>query len=232
MGGGALNALGLALSASLIVAATACPGPVLASGRAQTFNVPAQPLGSALRELARQGRVQILFQADRLRGLDSRPVQGRFEVVRAFNLALADGDFEVRKVDERTLVVLARPNRPSGRTPAAVPETPTAELTPVVVTASPLQIEKGMLSIEAELAEMGAVDRLSRLDMERESAQNLSEALGGLAGMTVINTGRSFIGGVDSASRGEGLYAAYRGLNAEYNLTLIKIGRASCRERV
>lgn len=220
MGGGALNALRVALGASIAVVTIACPQQALASGRERTFNVPAQPLDAALRELARQGRVQILFQADRVRGRDSRPVRGRLEVRRAFNLALADAGFEVRRVDDRTLVVLALPDRGDDRV-SPPPPMPAAELTPVVVVASPLEIVQGSRTFDAEMAEIAAVDRLTRLDMERESAQNLSEALGGLAGMTVVSTGRSFIGGVDSASRGEGLYAAYRGLNAEYNLTMI-----------
>ena len=221
MGGGALNALLVGLSASVVISVTVSPGEALASGRGSAFNVPAQPLDSALRELARQGRVQILFQADRVQGRYSRPVHGRFEVRRAFNRALADAGFEVRRVDERTLVVLAIPVPQTG-TSAAQPQAVRApELTAVLVVAPRLEIAQGRRTFNAEMTEITAVDHLSRLDMERESAQNLSEALGGLAGMTVINTGRSFIGGVDSASRGEGLYAAYRGLNAEYNLTMI-----------
>lgn len=223
MGGGALNALLIGLSASVVISVTVSPGEALASGRGAAFNVPAQPLDEALRELARQGRVQILFQADRVQGRYSRPVHGRFEVRQAFNRALAESSFEVRRVDARTLVVLAVSVPPSGTSVPQQPQPPprAPELTTVLVVAPRLEIAQGRRTFDAEMSEITAVDHLSRLDMGQESAQNLSEALGGLAGMTVINTGRSFIGGVDSASRGEGLYAAYRGLNAEYNLTMI-----------
>jgi len=221
MGGGALNALLVGLSASVVISVTVPPGEVWASGRGTAFNVPAQPLDAALRELARQGRVQILFQAERVQGRMSRPVQGRYEVRRAFNLALSDAGFEVRRVDERTLVVLAEPVSYTARAGPGPQRATTPELTSVLVVAPRLGIDQGSRAFDAEMSELTAVHRLSRADMDRESAQNLSEALGGLPGMTVINSGRSFIGGVDSASRGEGLYAAYRGLNAEYNLSMI-----------
>ncbi|KSB90437.1 hypothetical protein AS593_13220 [Caulobacter vibrioides] len=200
--------------------ATAFPSSAaLAAGAVQSFDVPGQPLASALRDLARQGRVQVLFSAESLEGRRSRSVVGRIEVRGAFDLALSETGFEARRVDERTFVIVARPRPQQSAKP--VSELPPAELTPVLVTSARWRTDEVERRIATDLAELAPVRRLTRDDMERGAAQNLSEALGDLPGMTVINTGRSFIGGIDSASRGEGLYAAYRGLNAEYNLSMI-----------
>lgn len=202
---------------AVAMAVAILPSPVCAAGQSAVFDVPAQPLASALRALARQGRVQILFPAEQLEGRRSRAVVGRLETTRAFDLALADTGFAARRVDGRTFVIVARPRSlPPGPVFA-----PTTELEPIQVWGrrpEPGEIERRLAN---DLDAPTSVRSLSREDMERGGAQNLSEALGDLPGMTVINTGRSFIGGIDSASRGEGLYAAYRGLNAEYNLTMI-----------
>jgi TonB-dependent receptor len=200
-----------------VAMAAVLPSTASAAGRVPVFDVPAQPMASALRELARQGRVQILFPAERLEGRRSRAVIGRIEVTRAFDLALADAGFEVRRVDARTFVIVARPRQ----TLAAPASPPAAELEPILVVAGRLDLDGVERRLASDLEGPAAVRSLSREDMARGSAQNLSEALGDLPGMTVINTGRSFIGGIDSASRGEGLYSAYRGLNAEYNLSMI-----------
>ncbi|WP_184720428.1 TonB-dependent receptor [Caulobacter sp.] len=219
MGGGGRHAFLLSVG----VVAIALPGCVLAADRAQTFDVPAQPLASALRELARQGRVQVLFSAQDLQGRRSRAVAGRLAVWRAFDTALAEAGFEARRVDSRTFVIAAQPMvRPSlALSPRPVPWTPVTPVEPLLVLSPRADVDPVVQRLAVDLAELAPVRRLTRDDMERGAAQNVSEALGDLPGMTVINTGRSFIGGIDSASRGEGLYAAYRGLNAEYNLTMI-----------
>ncbi|MEI5688380.1 TonB-dependent receptor [Sphingomonas kyungheensis] len=62
---------------------------------------------------------------------------------------------------------------------------------------------------------------LSEEDLRHTAVHNVAEALGLLPGVNVVNTGSSFIGGVDGASRGEGMYVAIRGLNSEYNVNLI-----------
>lgn len=202
--------------------AAIAPSAARAGDRIPTFDVPAQPLASALRELARQSRVQVLFSAKDMEGRRSRAVAGRIEVWRAFDMALADADFEARRVDGRTFVIAAQARPRLSHRMAPDPEPfSTAELAPLLVLGARSDVDTVTRRMAIDMAELAPVRRLTRDDMERGGAQNLSEALGDLPGMTVINTGRSFIGGIDSASRGEGLYAGYRGLNAEYNLTMI-----------
>ena len=198
------------------------PSAVRAADRIPVFDVPAQPLAGALRELARQSRVQVLFSAKDMEGRRSRAVGGRMAVWRAFDIALADAGFEARRVDGRTFVIA-----PSQASPAPpilarlAPQIPVTPLEPLLVMGPRADADPVLRRLAIDQAELTPMRRLTREDMERGGAQNLSEALGDLPGMTVINTGRSFIGGIDSASRGEGLYAGYRGLNAEYNLTMI-----------
>ncbi len=62
---------------------------------------------------------------------------------------------------------------------------------------------------------------LSADDLAHTAVHNVAEALGLLPGINVMNTGSAFAGGVDGASRGEGMFVSVRGLNAEYNLNLI-----------
>ncbi|HZU65130.1 MAG TPA: TonB-dependent receptor plug domain-containing protein, partial [Novosphingobium sp.] len=55
---------------------------------------------------------------------------------------------------------------------------------------------------------------LSQEDLEHTAVHNVAEALGLLPGVNVMNTGSSYFGGVDGASRGEGMFVAIRGLNS------------------
>jgi TonB-dependent receptor len=62
---------------------------------------------------------------------------------------------------------------------------------------------------------------LSADDLKHTAVHNVAEALGMLPGINVMNTGSAFAGGVDGASRGEGMFVSVRGMNSEYNLNLI-----------
>lgn len=65
------------------------------------------------------------------------------------------------------------------------------------------------------------VNVLSAQDLAHTAVHNVAEALGLLPGINVTNTGSGFIGGVDGASRGEGMFVSIRGLNSEYNINQI-----------
>ena len=77
---------------------------------------------------------------------------------------------------------------------------------------------------EATAVQMNAVNTVSVLsadDLAHTAVHNVAEALGLLPGVNVLNTGSAYLGGVDGASRGEGMFASIRGLNTEYNVNLI-----------
>lgn len=74
---------------------------------------------------------------------------------------------------------------------------------------------------DAQMQSLNSVSILSTEDLEHTAVHNVAEALGLLPGVTVVNTGQSFFGGIDGAARGEGMFAAVRGLNSEYNVNMI-----------
>lgn len=74
---------------------------------------------------------------------------------------------------------------------------------------------------DAQMQSLNSVSILSTEDLEHTAVHNVAEALGLLPGVTVVNTGQSFFGGIDGASRGEGMFTAVRGLNSEFNVNMI-----------
>ncbi|WP_420712913.1 TonB-dependent siderophore receptor [Pseudomonas sp. TB1-B1] len=72
--------------------ASAMVGMVLASSQSQAtpvaFNIPAQPLSSALQALGHQADLQILYGADTVKGLQSAPVNGTLEPAQALDTLL------------------------------------------------------------------------------------------------------------------------------------------------
>lgn len=74
---------------------------------------------------------------------------------------------------------------------------------------------------DVQLASDKPISVLSNEDLQRTAVHNVAEALGLMPGVNVMNTGSSFFGGIDGASRGEGMFVSIRGLNAEFNVNLI-----------
>lgn len=191
--------------------------PLSATAMPRTFNVPPQTLVDALPRLAAQGHVQLLFSVEHLSHRTSAPVRGRMEPLAAFRQALAHSDLVVSAVGDTTFVI--SPATPRAR-PVAIIPVETVRPIEVAVIARRRALDAPSTSALASLtAEPAAV--MSRSGLERSGTRNAVEALSTLSGVTVLNTGHSFIGGVDGASRGEGMYAAIRGLNTELSLNLI-----------
>jgi TonB-dependent receptor len=75
---------------------------------------------------------------------------------------------------------------------------------------------------DIQLKADNTVSVLSAEDLANTAVHNAAEALGLLPGVNVLNTNAgSFIGGIDSAARAEGMFASVRGMNAEFNVNLI-----------
>ncbi|MGB8601502.1 MAG: TonB-dependent receptor plug domain-containing protein, partial [Rhizomicrobium sp.] len=76
----------------------------------------------------------------------------------------------------------------------------------------------------ADNAQFNAANTISVIsaeDLSHTAVHNAAEALQLLPGINVTNTGNSFFGGIDGASRGEGMFAQVRGMNSEFTLNLI-----------
>jgi TonB-dependent receptor len=74
---------------------------------------------------------------------------------------------------------------------------------------------------DAQMRAKNTISVLSKEDLDHTAVHNVAEALGLLPGVTVTNTGSGSFGGIDGASRGEGMYAAVRGMNTEFNVNMI-----------
>jgi TonB-dependent receptor len=217
---------------SRAMAASAAQAPV-------SYQIPSLPLDEALRRVAVRGRFQILFSARDLPAVHSRPLSGVLSPDEALGHLVEPAGLRVLRLDARTYVVVAgaRPPPRARTAPRVAPEradhpvrlrppepvqpTPVAEVT--VYGQKPGQPGRGMAghdfadSFDADLP----VSQLSRERFEGGMALNITDALATLPDTTVLTTGRSFVAGVDSATRGEGLFVGLRGLSPEYSLTLI-----------
>ncbi len=194
--------------------------PVHGQAQALHFDVPRQPLADALNAIADQSHTQLLFSPDTVRGRVSESVSGQLTAEAAFKKGLGRNGLCVRRVSDHTFVIYAVPvavdpmtdhvnTRPEPR-PAEVIVMRRRE-TIMSDRRSPL-IYYG--KAEAPMAEIGRETLLSK------QGGNALDSLSLFSGLHILNTGHSFIGGVDGASRGEGMYVAARGLNAEYSLNL------------
>jgi TonB-dependent receptor len=182
------------------------------------FDVPRQDLGAALKVVAEQSHSQLLMSSDQVRGQRSREVRGRLPAEAAFEQVLRDSGLTVRSVKPGTFVIVPAP--PAPRPVARPPAPPAAGTAEVVVRARRLRLA-ALAETDGGGADLLAVSSVDRETLQRRPAGNALDALGLVSGVTLLNTGRSFIGGADGASRGESLYLASRGLDAEYSLNLL-----------
>ncbi|WP_249027629.1 TonB-dependent receptor [Xanthomonas cucurbitae] len=74
---------------------------------------------------------------------------------------------------------------------------------------------------DLKLNAVNTVDVLSTNDLQRTAVHNVAEALGLIAGINITTTGSGYLGGIDGAARGEGMFASVRGLPSEYNVNMI-----------
>src|SRR4051794_25330434 len=101
-------------------------------------------------------------------------------------------------------------------TPAARPAGGPVQLEEIVVATNRYE------ATDIQLKASNVVSVLSAEDLANTAVHNAAEALGLLPGVNVLNTSAgSFIGGIDSAARAEGMFASVRGMNAEFNVNLL-----------
>lgn len=103
-----------------------------------------------------------------------------------------------------------------------------AETAAVAATAEPSETIDSLVIVanrndatKTQMRAATAISVLSAEDLEHTAVHNVAEALGMMPSVNVMNTGSSFFGGVDGASRGEGMFVSIRGLNAEFNVNMI-----------
>jgi len=104
---------GVAAGVRLIVLGSALILPARASAEPVDFNLPPQPVASALLDFARQARVEILFSYDELRQVRSTEVSGRFDPEEALSRLLRGTGFLARR-DAKGKFGILRATRATG----------------------------------------------------------------------------------------------------------------------
>jgi iron complex outermembrane receptor protein len=79
--------------------------PVLAEADSQIFNIPAQPMDSALTELADRAGLRLLYQADAVGRLMSRPVTGARSPEQALSIMLGGSGLRYRKTADKAITI-------------------------------------------------------------------------------------------------------------------------------
>ncbi|QLF93484.1 TonB-dependent siderophore receptor [Pseudomonas sp. ABC1] len=82
-----------------------CTLPALAAEQPARFDIPAQPLDSALTRFADQAGLRILFTSDDVAGLDGNPLNGSFPPSQALQRLLQGSGYGFQFVDEKTLTL-------------------------------------------------------------------------------------------------------------------------------
>ncbi len=128
---GAVIARGCLLVASLLVSAAHAQGGKSQDGEpVVAFAIPAQPLGTALNELAVQANLQIFFEQKPVEGLQAPPIAGSMTVREALHSLLAHTNLTFSQNPDGTLLVSGRPAAPVVRVqrPRTAPPQAVAEV--------------------------------------------------------------------------------------------------------
>src|SRR5258707_11335357 len=79
------------------------PGFALDLSRKVEFNVPSQPLASAVIQFSKQADIQVLASGQKLNGVSSKGVQGRYEIDEGLKLLLDGTGFNFKVVGDNTI---------------------------------------------------------------------------------------------------------------------------------
>ena len=89
--------------------ALATASPACAGGYPFPVKLRAQPLSSALKDLARQTGIELLYDGDLMRGMQARRLQGRFTVEMALQRLLDGTDLTIRRSNTGAWLIARRP---------------------------------------------------------------------------------------------------------------------------
>ena len=91
-----------------------------------------------------------------------------------------------------------------------------ADLSEIVIVANRYE------ATDLQMKSDNAISVLSAEDLANTAVHNVAEALSLMPGVNVLSTSNGgFIGGIDSASRAEGMFVSIRGMDAEFNVNMV-----------
>ncbi|MCU0761614.1 MAG: TonB-dependent receptor [Hydrogenophaga sp.] len=167
-------AMAIAMAAGHAPLAHAQSGAPTAAATPIAINIPAQPLGQALNELARQANLQMTFPASLVAGKQAPAVSGQLTVRQALDRLLTGGEL-LANVDGAAVVVRAAAQvQPEATLPAVTVSARRQELETVVVRKS----TGGALFGEADTREIPfAVNIVGEPEIRNRQATTLAEML-------------------------------------------------------
>ncbi|CAN7510034.1 TonB-dependent receptor plug domain-containing protein [Caulobacter sp. LjRoot300] len=137
---------------------------------ASRFDIPAQPLGQALNQLALQSNREILFSPRLTAGRRGPPVRGVFSAEDALTKLLAGSGLTVR-LEGRSFLIQPAPVAPSAPHPAKTAPDAASDsddpLEAVVVTALRRDSEMQKTPVSMTVLTGGTLSRLGMVDLER-----------------------------------------------------------------
>ena len=172
------------LGASILAACATLPQQAAAASAAPAnaqrmvdFDIPAQGLGRALNELARQARVRIAFPYEEAEGRVSTPLKGRFTALSAAQRLVAQTDLRAFQDANGTIMVV--------HDEAALSETADDTEHDIIVTGTALRAQE---AISERRKSIGIVDTLSQDDIGDLSDETLADALVRMPGVSSMQT--------------------------------------------
>jgi iron complex outermembrane receptor protein len=198
-------------SAALILALQAA---VAFAGPIAKFDIPAQPLSSALRALAGQAGVQLVFAPDAVGAARSVAVKGEMSVEAALERLLAGNELEFRQEGERSYVVVHSPSSAREST-----------LTEMMVTAT--RTERNPDEVPA------SVSVITAKDIATQQRQHVTDLLRNVEGIDVAGSGspttlpRITIRGVGGSFSGQTSQVLIDGMPLESPVAGIHLGLES-----
>lgn len=131
------------------------------------FNVPAQPLSSALKVLSEQADIQALYPEEIVANRQSQHLAGRYTTRQALEMLLLDSGLEFDFTDSDTVIVKVNGNPSTARRPSVTNTTSTLPLMVVSATRSEMSIKESPASVSV----------LTSDDLEKRNAQTLDQAV-------------------------------------------------------
>uniref|UniRef100_Q47F01 TonB-dependent siderophore receptor n=1 Tax=Dechloromonas aromatica (strain RCB) TaxID=159087 RepID=Q47F01_DECAR len=153
-----------------------------AFAQSKSFDLPAQGLGSALTALAKQGGIQILFDADALKGKQASMLRGSYSADEALGKLLSGSGFQAVSTGKATYAIQKRP--PAEGAPNVLGE--------VTVTATPERSYKAdKVSVAGKmpltLREIpNSVSVLTREQMDDQNMVTVWDAMSQMPGVQAI----------------------------------------------
>lgn len=210
----ALAVMAVAVLAAPEVQAQPAPQAIAAAAASHDFALPASGLGPALLQVGAIAGIRVVFDPQRVQGLRTAGLQGRFTVDEALQLLLQDSGLTHRYADDGSSVVLepvAGPDpglagAPAGAASGSPPVSATdaadtadvaATLGEVVVTATP---DTDLLTKDQTFRAARSTSVLSRDDIERSRGTSVGDIFRGTPGVLVGEMRNS--GGLDINIRG------------------------------